>query len=317
MKAVVVRHAGGPEVLEYTTVPTPTTKPGWSLVNIKGFGINHSEIFTRRGDSPSVKFPRILGIECVGEIEKTTDPGRLPVGQHVISIMGEMGRAFDGSYAEKVLLPNNQIYPVTTLLSWAQLATMSETYFTAFGSMLNLHLTPHDRVLVRAATSGVGVAFAKLVHAAYPALHLVGSTRNLKKAPRLLQVGYSDVIEDQAGHLQTDDHYDKCLELVGPKTIKDTFAHMQSGGIVCLTGLLGDQWTIPHFDPIEDLPTNSYLTSFNSATVNEFKINQMIKFIEQYHVNLKPARIFKLNEIQKAHEYLESNHSFGKVIVLE
>src|SRR5699024_12790896 len=52
---------------------SPEIKNGWSLVKIKGFGIVHSEIFTRQGKSPSVKFPRILGIECVGIIEKTTD----------------------------------------------------------------------------------------------------------------------------------------------------------------------------------------------------------------------------------------------------
>lgn len=128
MKAVVITEPGGPEKLIYQDVPTPTIRPGWSLVTVKGFGINHSEIFTRQGLSPSVKFPRILGIECVGLIEQTTDPERLPVGQKVISIMGEMGRAFDGSYAEKVLLPNTQIYPVTTDLDWATLATIPETY---------------------------------------------------------------------------------------------------------------------------------------------------------------------------------------------
>lgn len=90
MKVVVVSKAGGPEVLEVREVAKPQVKTGWSLVNIKGFGINHSEIFTRQGLSPSVVFPRILGIELVGVIEKTTEPDRLPVGQKVVSIMGEL-----------------------------------------------------------------------------------------------------------------------------------------------------------------------------------------------------------------------------------
>ena len=68
MKAVKIYQAGGPEQLIYQDVPTPDIKEGWSLVKIKGFGINHSEIFTREGKSPSVQFPRILGIECVGEV---------------------------------------------------------------------------------------------------------------------------------------------------------------------------------------------------------------------------------------------------------
>ena len=114
MKAIVIHEPGGPEKLCYEEVPTPVVRAGWSLVRVRGFGINHSEIFTRNGLSPGVSFPRILGIECVGEIAETTDPLRLPAGQKVISIMGEMGRAFDGGYAEYALLPNEQICPVET-----------------------------------------------------------------------------------------------------------------------------------------------------------------------------------------------------------
>lgn len=169
MKTIVVTHPGGPEVLEYRDVPTPEVKPGWSLVTIKGFGINHSEVFTRQGLSPSVKFPRILGIECVGVIEQTTDDDRLPVGQKVISIMGEMGRAFDGSYAEKVLLPNQQIYPVHTDLDWATLATLPETYYTAYGSMLNLQVKASDRILVRGGSSGVRGSLLTVNQGPFPA----------------------------------------------------------------------------------------------------------------------------------------------------
>lgn len=70
MKAVVVSEAGGTDQLVYKEVERPKIKSGWSLVKVKGFGINHSEIFTREGKSPSVEFPRILGIECVGVTKK-------------------------------------------------------------------------------------------------------------------------------------------------------------------------------------------------------------------------------------------------------
>lgn len=157
MKAVKIYQAGGPEQLIYQDVSTPDIKEGWSLVKIKGFGINHSEIFTREGKSPSVQFPRLLGIECVGEVVQSSTPA-LAVGQKVVSIMGEMGRAFDGSYAEYVLLPNEQIYPIHTDLDWTTLAAIPETYYTAFGSLQQLRIAPQDRVLVRGAGSGVGVA---------------------------------------------------------------------------------------------------------------------------------------------------------------
>ena len=168
MKAIVIYEPGGAEKLIYQDVPTPKVKPGWSLVQVKGFGINHSEIFTRKGLSPSVTFPRILGIECVGVIADTTDPERLPVGQKVISIMGEIGRAFDGGYAEYALLPNAQICPVETKLDWATLAALPETYYTAYGSLLNLRIRETHRVLVRGATSCVGIAFLRLLKARWP-----------------------------------------------------------------------------------------------------------------------------------------------------
>lgn len=316
MKAIVVSQAGGPEVLQYTDVPTPQVKPGWSLVTVKGFGINHSEVFTRQGLSPSVHFPRILGIECVGVVEKTTDPDRLPVGTRVMSMMGEMGRAFDGSYAEKVLLPNKQIYPIHTDLDWATLATLPETYYTAYGSMLNLRLQDNDRVLIRGGSSGVGIAFLNLVKARYPHMQVAGTTRHADKSQELLDQGYDQVIVDQEGELRTLLKFDKVLELIGPATMKNTFEHVKEGGIVCSTGQLGYQWYLEKFDPIMDLAPNSYLTSFSSDNVNQERLDQMLDYVEKYHVKVHPEKIFSLKEVPQAHEYLASHNSLGKVIVL-
>lgn len=316
MKAVVVNQPGGPENLIYQDVPTPTVKPGWSLVKIKGFGINHSEIFTRKGLSPTVKFPRILGIECVGVIEQTTDEQRLPVGQKVVSIMGEMGRDFDGSYAEYTLLPNEQIYPVQTTLDWQTLATLPETYYTAYGSMKNLRLHDGDHILVRGGTSGVGVAFVKLAKAGFKNLRITGTTRRLAKKARLLKLGYDDVVADIDGRLDTPQKFDKIFELIGPATIKDTFKHLNEGGIVCSTGQLGNQWYLEEFDPITDIAPNSYLTSFYSGNVDNDKLNELIKLVEDKHIEIHPAKVFSLDQVPQAHEFLESSHSLGKVIVL-
>ena len=317
MKAVVIHEAGGPEKLVYEEVPTPTIRPGWSLVKIKGFGINHSEIFTRKGLSPTVKFPRILGIECVGVIAETTDPQRLPVGQKVISIMGEMGREFDGSYAEYALLPNKQIYPINTPLDWASLAAVPETYYTAFGSLLNLKIDANDTVLVRGGTSGVGIAFLKLIKAQYPKIKVAGTSRNLDKAQAMKKVGYDEVIVDDSGKLQTSQKFDKILELIGPKTVKDSFKYTNDGGIVCSTGELGNEWYLNHFDPIMDIAPNSYLTSFYSDNVDQGKIDKMLDYIEKYQVNVQPEKIFDLAHVADAHRYLEEQNSFGKVVVVE
>ena len=104
MRAAVCVRAGGPEVLEIHEVPVPAVREGWSLVRVKGAGLNRSELRTRQGHSPSVKLPRVLGIECVGVVAASTEP-TLPEGRTVAAVMGEMGREFDGGYAEYALLP--------------------------------------------------------------------------------------------------------------------------------------------------------------------------------------------------------------------
>lgn len=316
MKAAVVYEAGGPDKLVVTEVDKPAVKDGWSLVKVMGFGINHSEIFTRDGLSPSVTFPRILGIECVGLVEETTDPDKLPVGQKVISIMGEMGRDFDGSYSEYVLLPNQQIYPVETHLDWPTLAAVPETYYTAYGSLKNMRIQETDTVLVRGATSGVGVAFLHLLKSKYPQVKVDGTSRSLAKEAQLRAVGFDAVVEDRDGQLQTDTAYDKIFELIGPATVKDSFLHLNEGGIVCSTGELGGKWYLEEFDPIMDIKANSFLTSFYSGNVDDAKLNEMLAYIESNHTSVKPEKVLTLDEIGDAHRYLESSHSFGKVVVV-
>lgn len=284
------------------------------MVKIQGFGINHSEIFTRQGLSLSVQFPRVLGIECVGLVEETTRPD-LKIGQQIISIMGEMGRAFDGGYAEYTLLPNEQIYPIKTELDLESLIALPETYYTAFGSFLNLKIEEKDSVLVRGATSGVGIAFARLLKGKFPEIHLVGTSRNLAKEQQLKAVGFDQVILDKDGVLHTKEQFDKVLDLVGPSAILDTFARTAEGGIICSCGLLGGQWTVPDFDPIEMLSRNLYLTTFASANVSQDKLQELVEFVERYHVDVEPEIVYKIDQIQEAHTYLESSQSFGKVIV--
>ena len=315
MKAVKIYQAGGPEQLIYQDVPIPDIKEDWSLVKIKGFGINHSEIFTREGKSPSVQFPRILGIECVGEVVQSSTPA-LAVGQKVVSIMGEMGRAFDGSYAEYVLLPNEQIYPIHTDLDWTTLAAIPETYYTAFGSLQQLRIAPQDRVLVRGAGSGVGVAFAQLLKAQFPHVVLHGSTRNPAKATRLQAVGFDEVVTEADGKLQTDQSYDKILELVGPATLRDSFSHINEHGIVCNTGQLGNIWYVNDFDPIIELKNNSYLTAFYSGNVSQAKLDEMFDYIRQFNVKILIERVFTLEQVSEAHRFLQSRDGFGKVVVV-
>ncbi|MET3558182.1 NADPH:quinone reductase-like Zn-dependent oxidoreductase [Streptococcus rupicaprae] len=316
MKAIRVEKPGEADVLQVSQVPLPELKDGWTLVKVLGFGINRSEIFTRKGWSPSVQFPRILGIECVGQVEQTTSPD-LVAGQLVISFMGEMGRAFDGSYADYALLPDSQLYPVVSDLDLAALVALPETYYTAFGALKNLNISATDKVLVRGATSGVGQAFARLLKAQHPDIYLVGTSRDRAKEPLLLAEGYDEVFIDEDNQLQSSKSFTKILELIGPKTIKDSLCYLEEGGILCSCGQLGGQWYLDNFDPIEQLANNVYLTTFYSGNVSPQKVQELLDFVGKHEVKTSPERIFHgLEEVADAHRYLESQGSFGKVVVL-
>ncbi|CCI81876.1 zinc-binding dehydrogenase [Lactobacillus hominis] len=156
-----------------------------------------------------------------------------------------------------------------------------------------------------------------MLKARYPNIFVSGTSRNLAKEKQMKDVGYDEVIVDEKGQLKTNKKFTKILELIGPKTVKDSFKHTQEGGIVCSTGQLGNQWYLEDFDPIIDIAPNSYLTSFYSDNVDNLKINQMLEYIEKYHVDCKPEKVFDLKHTADAHRYLESKHSFGKVVVVE
>lgn len=318
MQAYVVRHPGGPEALQLTTVPTPLVKPGWTRVKVLGFGVNHSEIFTREGKSPSVQFPRILGIEVVGVVDETSAPAVFTPGQRVISIMGEMGRAYDGSYAEYVLLPNDQLYTVQTTLPLDSLVATPETYYTAYGIFKSLNLQATDRVLIRAATSGVGLAELHLIKALNPQIQVTGTSRNEAKRQRLLGAGFDAVIvAPDSEHLPSGTaNFDKIVDLIGPLSVKDSLRHLNENGIVNATGELGGVWTVPDLDPITDIPNNRYLTGTYSGDVSQTLLQEMFDFIAQYQVPVAPTKVFSFAQLPAAHAYLQSANSFGKVIVL-
>ena len=104
MRAVVVHEPGGPDVLTLEDRPIPAVRPGWVLVRVGAFGLNRAELITRSGGSgDAVTFPRVIGIECAGEVVDASDSD-LEVGQAVVAAMGEMGRAFDGGYQQYALL---------------------------------------------------------------------------------------------------------------------------------------------------------------------------------------------------------------------
>src|SRR5215813_3793603 len=110
MRAVVLREPGPLENLEIKDLPIPEPRPGWVRIAVEAFGLNRSELHTRLGLAEGVTFPRVIGIEAVGVVDAAPD-GDFAPGQQVATMMGGMGRVFDGGYAEYTCVPREQVIP--------------------------------------------------------------------------------------------------------------------------------------------------------------------------------------------------------------
>lgn len=321
MKAIVAEHPGPPEVLQIRAWPRPTPRPGWVLIRVHAFGLNRSEMFTRQGHSgDAVAFPRVLGIECVGGV---VDAGGsdLPVGQTVAALMGGLGRTFDGGYAEFTLAPRSQVLPVTTSLGWEELAAIPETFLTAWGSLVDaIDLQPGQTLLVRGGTSSVGMAAATI--AKHLGAIVAATTRNQGKRQALLDNGVDHVIID-TGHIAEQvravfpNGVDHVLELVGTSTLRDSFQATAPKGVVCFTGIVGNEWALPDFSPFE-IPSTVKLTTYASETVTTAHteaLQRALRLAETgvYRINLD--RVFSLDEIVAAHHYMEAGAAKGKLVV--
>ncbi|MDU8924263.1 zinc-binding dehydrogenase [Pasteurellaceae bacterium LIM206] len=313
MKAAVLIRPCTAEEFTVSEVPVPAVKSGWVLVKIRAFGLNRAEIYTRQGLSPSVKLPRIIGIECVGEVADPSDSG-LAVGQKVVSLMKGLGREFDGSYAEYALIPSSQVYPVESNLDWALLAAIPETYYTAYGSLFYaMQIEEGKTLLVRGGTTAAGLAAIQLACA--QGLKVYATSRTEENFAKLTELGAVALTDNGNLADSLPEKVDYVFELVGAGTVKDSLKCVKRGGKVCFTGILSG-WIIKDFYPIDDIPSGVYLTAFHSDNVDGEQIQAMFRFIRRHAIHIAPPTVFTLDEIGKAHKLMEENALRGKAVVV-
>ncbi|GAA2137200.1 zinc-binding dehydrogenase [Actinomadura napierensis] len=296
----------------------PEPRPGWTLVRVRAFGLNRSEMYTRQGHSPDVRFPRVLGIECVGEVAAG---GVLAPGTRVAAVMGEMGRAFDGGYAEYALLPDDLLIPVATELDWEVFGALPETYLTAQGSLDALR-PDGGTLLVRGGTSSVGMAALSLARGL--GLRTIATTRNPAKAEALTAAGADHVVVDEGGIADgvraiVPDGPDHVLELVGAATLVDSLGLVRKGGTVCMTGILSGEWTLKEFGPMQAMSTGTRLTVFLSDDVQgaagAAALQRLVDGVADGTFRPNIDRVFALDEIADAHRYMEADKATGKLVV--
>jgi len=321
MKAALIEAPGPPDVLKISELPMPESKDGWVRIQIKAFGLNRSEMYTRQGHTPNFIYPRVLGIECVGLVDDCPS-GRFPVGSQVAAIMGGMGRQFDGGYAEYTSVPERCVIPFTSSLPWEVLGAIPEMFQTANGSLeLALELKKDELLLIRGGTSSVGMMATQI--AKTMGAFVIATTRNPNKKDALLENGADDVFIDDGNLAQQvrqkyEDGVHKVLELVGTKTLRDSLQCARLQGIVCQTGILGNEWVWKDFEPFLDIPPTVRLTCYggDSDNLSQELLQRFLDNVAVGAIKVNIDRVFSLNEIADAHAYMESNQAKGKLVVL-
>jgi NADPH:quinone reductase-like Zn-dependent oxidoreductase len=321
MRAVVVDEPGLPEVLTLREIPVPEPTPGHVLIKVEAFGLNRSELHFRQGVADNGSFPRVPGIEAAGTVDSAPG-GEFLRGTKVVAMMGGMGREFDGGYAEYVMVPAVQVVSFTSTLPWEQLGAVPEMLQTAYGSLhVGLQARPGQSMLIRGGTSSVGLTLAVLGK-----LHgiTVYSTTRRDSAQDLMEsVGVDHILIDD-GHIADQIRklvprgVDGAVELVGANALKDTLRSVRTGGTVCFTGMLSDQWTIPEFYPMDWLPNGVRLTAYagDAADLPQAELQAFLDAVTAGRARIPVGRVYRIDDIVQAHKDMEAGTVGGKAVVI-
>jgi len=321
MRAVVLDAPGSVEALQIRDLPIPEPEPGWVRIKVRAFGLNRSELHTRLGLAEGVTFPRVLGIEAVGVVD-AAPASDLEPGQQVATLMGGMGRTFDGGYAQYTVVPRHQVIAFSSDLPWEVIGAVPETLQTAYGSLtIGLDLSHGQSLLVRGGTSSVGLAATSVAKGL--GATVITTTRQPERAQALRDHGADHVVIDDG---EVADHVrdllgggvKAALELVGTPTLPDTLRATRVHGTVCFTGMLSNKWTVPDFYPIDYLPTGVRLTAYSGGS-SDLPAEVLQSYLDRLaagSATLGPILVHQFDDIREAHLDLEHNRAFGKHVVL-
>ncbi|NQZ75139.1 MAG: zinc-binding dehydrogenase [Ekhidna sp.] len=326
MKAYVIKQPGDYRSLELNTVPDPTAKMGQVRIAIRAFGLNRAEAVTRIGGSgKAVKFPRIIGIECAGEVIDC--PGEeLKAGQVVCAAMGEMGRAYDGSYAEQTVVPVTNVFPLETQLDWTTLASIPETYFTAWGCCfhaLKLEKFDQPKIIVRPGASALAIGITQIVN--HLGGKVIGVTRSKHKVSKMLSIGMHKALVS-SGEVAKEvlkewpDGADGVVDTIVSKTsLKDDFNLRSKKAYLCLAGSLTDSYGTDKAGSFAKALIKPRVGFYDSGTISVKKdgekiqeiINRVEKGIYKPHID----SVFEFKDLPKAHKLMDENAFTGKVVI--
>jgi NADPH:quinone reductase len=332
MKAVYVKEFGGAENLEIREVENPPKPAGKDvLVNVKASALNRADLLQRKGLYPAPKgFPeRILGLEFAGEVAETGDEvTNFKIGDRIFGITA------GGAQAEFLLSDESLLAKIPGNLSFPEAAAIPEAFITAHDAIFtNGNLQSDETLLIHAVGSGVGLAALQLAKARK--IKVIGTSRTADKLQKCEKLGLDNGIVTGGDSLEANPKtfaeliqyftdgkgVDVILDLVGAGYFQANIESLNLKGRIIFVGTTSGAKAELNFSPVMSKRLKIIGTVLRSRPTVE-KAEATRKFAEEVvplfaNGTIKPNidKVFKTEEVQKAHEYLESNASFGKVVL--
>jgi len=325
MKAVYIKEFGGIENLEVREVADPRVPSGNEvLVRVRAAGLNRADVLQRRGlyPPPSGYDPRIPGLEFAGEVADLGDAvNDFKTGGRVFGITS--GEA----QAEFVLVDTGLIAKIPDNLSFIEAAAIPEVFITAHDAIFTqAELKPGETLLIHAVGSGVGLAGLQVAKA--EGATVIGTSRTEDKLARSKEFGLDHGIEGGSGQFAdsvlsftADQGLEVILDLVGAPYFEQNLRCLRTKGRLMLVGLTGG--ATAEFDlsaalrkrlKIMGTALRSRSLDEKSAAVKAFA-DDVVPLLANGKVKPNVDRVFPVSEVRAAQGYLESNESFGKVIL--
>lgn len=325
-KTVVFHEVGAPEVLNVEQVEVSYPGPQEVRIQVKSIGINRADAMYRQGmyiENPV--FPAKLGYEASGIVEAVgSEVANLAVGD-VVNVIPGFSLHDYSSYGEYIIMPSYAVHKYPSNLSYSEAASLWTSYSTMYGMIINSgKLKRGEFVVINAASSSAGLAAIQITN--YVGGISIALTTSLKKKEALLKAGASHVIvtseEDIATEvLKISNNLGAHLILdpvIGAKFSNLLSSVAENGKVFVYGALSHEPASFPAFDVLMKTPT---IRGYSAIEVlgNMEVLMQAITFIDKGVIEgkLKPIidKVFDLNEIVEAHNFLESNQQFGKIVV--
>ena len=316
MKAVRIHEDGGPEVLRYEDAPDPSPGPGEVLVQLRAASLNHLDLWIRMG-LPSVLKPRILGADGAGVLANGERVVINPGLEHADGRITVVGEHMDGTHAELVAVPSENVYPIPDDLSFEDAAAFPLVFETAYRMLVTkAALEAGEWILIWGIGGGVGTAAFQIAKA-LGAQTIVTSSSDAK-LERARGLGAAAVVNHDSGDVveavmeATEGRgADVVVEHVGEATWQRSLQAARQAGRIVVCGAT----TGPNPPAALHRIWWKQLTIYGSTMGTKADFEGAYELVTSGRAKPIVDRVFPLADALAAHEYLESGAQFGKVVL--